>query len=124
MSTAPAVDEGDPSSLTLVWRLLVDPTPGRLENTLRAVVLVMGVVAIGETFRLPEIAISAFLVLFLSRAEAVSSVLTALIAGTAAILACFGRDPRAGFQSFEPGTTDSADHRDDVRGDVPIPHRR
>jgi len=89
MSAAPAIDEGDPSSLTLVWRLLVDPAPGRLENTLRSVLLVMGVIAIGETFRLPEIAVSAYIVLFVSRAEAVSSVLTALLAGLAAIVAVF-----------------------------------
>jgi multidrug resistance protein MdtO len=87
MSRAPDIDEGDPSSLASVWRLLVDPCPGRLENTVRAVLLVLAVVAIGETFRVPEIALSAYVVLFVSRAEAASTALTALIAGVAAILA-------------------------------------
>jgi multidrug resistance protein MdtO len=86
-SAAPAIDEGDPSSLALIWRLLVSPTPGRVENSLRVVVLVLAVVAIGETFRIPEIAISAYIVIFVSRAEAASTVLTALIAGVAVILA-------------------------------------
>ena len=89
MSTAPAVDEGDPSGFARLWQLLVSPTPGRLENTVRVVVLVLAVVAIGETFRLPEIAISAYIVLFVSRAEAASTVMTALIAGIAVILAIF-----------------------------------
>ncbi|MBV8457222.1 MAG: FUSC family protein [Acetobacteraceae bacterium] len=89
MSTAPAVDEGDSSGLARVWRLLVSATPGRFENTVRAVVLVLAVVAIGEIFRVPEIALSAYIVLFVSRAEAASTVLTALIAGVAAILAIF-----------------------------------
>lgn len=88
-SAAPAIDEGDPSSLALIWRLLVSPTPGRLENSLRVVVLVLAVVAIGETFQIPEIAISAYIVIFVSRAEAASTALTALIAGIAAILAVF-----------------------------------
>jgi multidrug resistance protein MdtO len=89
MSTAPAIDDGDPSRLALVWQLLVSPTPGRLENTVRAVVLVLACVAIGETFRIPEIAVAAYIVLFVSRTEAVSTALTALIAGGAAILGLF-----------------------------------
>jgi multidrug resistance protein MdtO len=87
MSAAPAIDEGDPSGPALMWRLVITPTPGRLENTVRAVVLVLAVVAIGETFRLPEIALSAYIVLFVSRAEAASTALTALLAGVAVILA-------------------------------------
>lgn len=89
MSTTPAIDEGNPSGLEGVWRLLVSPFPGRLENTVRAVLLVLAVVAIGEIFRVPEIALSAYIVLFVSRAEAASTALTALIAGIAAILAIF-----------------------------------
>jgi multidrug resistance protein MdtO len=89
MSKAPDIDEGGLSGLASAWQLLVDPSPGRLENTVRALLLVLAVVAIGETFRIPEIAISAYIVLFVSRAEAASTVLTALIAGIAAILAVF-----------------------------------
>jgi multidrug resistance protein MdtO len=89
MSAAPAIDEGDPSSLARLWQLVVSPAPGRLEDTIRVVALVLAVVAIGETFRLPEIAVSGYIVLFISRAEAASTVLTALIAGIAVILAIF-----------------------------------
>jgi multidrug resistance protein MdtO len=89
MSQAPAIDDGNPSGFAVVWQLLVSPSPGRLENTIRVVVLVLAIVAIGETFRVPEIAISAYVVLFVSRAEAASTVVTALIAGVAVILAVF-----------------------------------
>ncbi|HVO23349.1 MAG TPA: FUSC family protein [Candidatus Margulisiibacteriota bacterium] len=89
MSAAPAIDEGDPPGLALLWQRLVSPTPGRLENTVRVVVLVLATVVIGETFRLPEIAVSAYIVLFVSGAEAASSVMTALIGGAAVILAVF-----------------------------------
>jgi multidrug resistance protein MdtO len=89
MSQAPAIDEGNSSGLAVVWQLLVSPSPGRLENTIRVVVLVLAVVAIGETFRVPEIAISAYIVLVVSRVEAASTVLTAVIAGVAVIFAIF-----------------------------------
>jgi len=89
MSTAPAIDEGNPSSLARLWQLLVSPAPGRLENSVRVVVLVLAAVAIEETFRLPEIAVSAYIVLFVSRAEAASSVMTALIGGISVVVALF-----------------------------------
>ena len=47
------------------------------------------VVAIAETFRIPEIALSAYIVLFLSGREAVTTILTALLAGIAVVLAIF-----------------------------------
>ena len=87
MSAAPAIDEGDPSGLSVLWQSLVDPTPGRFSNTVRVVVLVLAVVAILETFRIAEIALAAFIVLFVSRAEKASTVMGALIAGIAVILA-------------------------------------
>jgi len=89
MNVAPVVDEASSSGLGRLWRLLIDPAPGRLENTTRVVILVLIVVAIGETFRIPEIALSAYVVLFVSRAEAASSAITALIAGVAVIVAIF-----------------------------------
>ena len=51
--------------------------------------MLFGLVAIAETFRLTEIALSAYIVLFLSGREAASTVLTALVAGTAVVLAIF-----------------------------------
>jgi multidrug resistance protein MdtO len=89
MSAAPAIDAGDPSGLPRLWRLLISPSPGRLDATMRVVVLVLTTVAIAETFRIPEVAISVYLVLFLSRGEAASTVMTALIGGGAVVLAIF-----------------------------------
>ncbi len=57
MASAPTFDEGDPPPLLSLWRLLVQPGPGRLAMTVRIVVLVLVGVAIGETFRIPETAI-------------------------------------------------------------------
>ncbi len=85
----PAVDEGNPPRSFALLRQALSPTPGRLGNTLRLVVLVLVAATISETFRIPEIALSCYIVLFVSRAEAASTVMTALIAGIAVILAIF-----------------------------------
>ena len=65
------------------------PQSGRLADTTRLVVLVLATVAIGETFRMPDIAVSAYIVLFVSRNERSSTVMTALVAGVAVIFAVF-----------------------------------
>ena len=65
------------------------PTPGRLGDCLRIVIVVLIVVAISETFRIPDIALSAYIVLFLSGREAASTARTALISGIAVLLAIF-----------------------------------
>src|SRR6201986_2812529 len=75
----PAVDDGGGLGLHAFLIRELRPTPGRLADSLRNVVVVLIVVGIGETFRLPDIALSAFYALFLSRREAVSTVLTAVI---------------------------------------------
>jgi multidrug resistance protein MdtO len=85
----PDVDEGDARDLVAVLRRELRPTPGRLGDSLRIVVVVLAVVAIAETFRLTEIAVSAYIVLFLSGREAASTVRTALAAGIAVVLAIF-----------------------------------
>jgi multidrug resistance protein MdtO len=87
--TPPDVDEGEARDLGGLLRAELKPTPGRLGDTVRVVVVVLTVVAISETFRIPDISISAFLVLFLSGREAATTVLTALISGIAVILAIF-----------------------------------
>jgi multidrug resistance protein MdtO len=86
---APDVDEGDAPDLAALLRRELRPTPGRLGDSVRIVVVVLVVVAILETFRIPEIAVSAYIVLFLSGREAASTVRTALAAGIAVVLAIF-----------------------------------
>ena len=83
----PAVDEGDAPGLAALFSRELRPTPGRLTDSLRIVAVVLIVVGIAEMFRLPDIALSAYIVLFLSRSEAVSTVLSALIAGIVAVVA-------------------------------------
>src|SRR5215472_8560232 len=88
-ATTPEVDEGDAQDLVALLRRELRPTPGRLGDSLRIVIASLIVVAISETFRIPDIALSAFLVLNLSGHEATSTVRMALIAGIAAVLAIF-----------------------------------
>ena len=85
----PDVDEGDARDLVALLRRELRPTPERLGDSLRIVVVVLAAVAILETFRIPEIAVSAYIVLFLSGREAASTVRTALAAGIAVVLAIF-----------------------------------
>ena len=86
---APDVDEGDARDLVALLRRELRPTPGRFGDCLRIVVVLLGLVAIAETFRIPEIAVSGYIVLFLSGREAASTVLTALLVGIAIVLAIF-----------------------------------
>src|SRR5215831_12778579 len=83
----PAVDEGDAPGLAAFLNRELRPTPGRLTDSVRVVAVVLIVVGIAETFRLPDIATSAYIALFLSHREAVSTVLSALISGIAAMVA-------------------------------------
>ena len=76
------------NAATTLWHDLA-PSPGRLGNTVRLVVLVVLTVAISETFRLPEPAVSAYIVLFVSRAEPRSTVKTALGAAVALTVGIF-----------------------------------
>jgi multidrug resistance protein MdtO len=85
----PDVDEGDARDLVALLRRELRPTPGRLGDSVRIVVVVLAVVAISETFRIPDIALSAYIVLFLSGREAASTVRTALAAGIAVVLGIF-----------------------------------
>src|SRR6516165_4696792 len=85
----PEVDEGDAGDLIALLRRELRPTPGRLSDCLRIVVVLLTLVAIAETFRISEIALSAYIVLFVSGREAVTTILTALLAGIAVVLAIF-----------------------------------
>src|SRR5215472_5531872 len=85
----PDVDEGDARDLAAHLGRELRPTPGRLGDSVRIVIVVLSTVAIGETFRIPDIATSAYIVLFLSHREAVSTILTALISGISVVLAIF-----------------------------------
>ncbi|HEV2097911.1 MAG TPA: hypothetical protein VGR45_03175, partial [Stellaceae bacterium] len=87
--SAPDVDQGEVRDLVALLRRELRPTPGRFGDCVRVVVAVLIVVAISETFRIPDIALSAFIVLFLSGREAASTVRTALVSGIAVLLAIF-----------------------------------
>ena len=88
-ATLPQVDAGEgPSGFAILLGEL-RPRPGRLADTMRLVALVLITVAIGETFRMPEIAVSAYVVLFVSRSERSSTVMTAVVAGAAIVFAVF-----------------------------------
>ena len=82
-----AVDQGDPPGLFTLLRHHLAPAPGRLGETLRLVILVLVAVTLSEIFRIPEPALSAYVVLFVSRGEAASTVMTAAIVGIAILLA-------------------------------------
>src|ERR1700720_498885 len=86
---APEVDEGDALDLVALLRRELRPPPGRLGDCARIVVVLLVLVAIAETFRISEIALSGYIVLFVSGREAVTTILTALLAGTAVVLAIF-----------------------------------
>ena len=86
---APEVDEGDARDLVALLRRELRPTPGRLGDCLRIVLVLLSVIAIAETFRISEIALSGYIVLFVSGREAVTTILTALLAGIAVVLAIF-----------------------------------
>src|ERR1700749_1705107 len=89
LGRAPEVDEGDARDLVALLRRELRPTPGRLGDCLRIVVVLLALVAIAETFRISEIALSAYIVRFVSGREAVTTILTALLAGIAVVLAIF-----------------------------------
>ncbi len=87
--TWPLVDDG---ALRGGFRALAGelrPRPGRFGDTIRLVALVLASVTISETFRIPEAALSAYIVLFVSRGERASTVKTAVGVGFTAILAIF-----------------------------------
>jgi multidrug resistance protein MdtO len=85
----PEVDQGDPGGLFAMLGRELAPTPGRLGNSLRLVALVLVCVSLSEVFRLPEAALSAYIVFFVSKEEAASTILSAAIAGIAVISAVF-----------------------------------
>jgi multidrug resistance protein MdtO len=83
----PAVDEGEPpGGLALLCRHLA-PTPGRLGNTLRIVALVLISVTISEVFQMPDAALSAYIVFFVSKDEAGSTIVGSAVAGAAVFVA-------------------------------------
>src|ERR1700737_4113095 len=79
---APEVDEGDARDLVALLRRELRPTPGRLGDCLRIVVVLLVLVAIAETFRISEIALSGYIVLFVSGRGAATTILPPLPAAT------------------------------------------
>ncbi len=85
----PAIDTGEVGGGWMGLLGELEPQPGRLGDTLRLVAVVLACVAIGETLRMPEIAVSAYIVLFVSRGERASTIKTALVGGIALVFAVF-----------------------------------
>ena len=85
----PAVDDGNPPSGFAALRRELAPKPGRLGNTLRITGLVMACVTLSEVFRMPDAALSAYIVFFVSKGEAVSTIVGAAVAGMAVVSAVF-----------------------------------
>src|ERR1700751_3284067 len=86
---APEVDEGDTRDLVALLRRELRSTPGRFGDCARIVVVLLALIAIAETFRISEIALAGYIVLFVSGREAATTILTALLAGIAVVLAIF-----------------------------------
>jgi multidrug resistance protein MdtO len=83
----PAVDEGNPNGVIASVRRLLSPTPGRLGNTIRLMALVLTSVTLSEVFRMPDAGLSAYIVLFVSKDEAASTILGSVISGVAVVVA-------------------------------------
>ena len=120
---APEVDEGDARDLVALLRRELRPTPGRLGDCLRIVAVLLALIAIAETFRISEIALSGYIVLFLSGREAATTILTALLAGIAVVLAIFVTIAVFMLSLSEPALADSADGGNDLRRDVSVADR-
>ena len=80
-----AGEDSNPSAAATALRELFAATPGRVANTVRAVVLILLTVTICETFRIPEAAIAAYIVLFVFKTNRHATVLTASVAGLAVL---------------------------------------
>ena len=85
----PAVDVGDPPGVLTLLAREMKPTPGRAGNTLRLTLFTLMTVAIGETFRLPDILIFAYAGFIVSGNDAGAMTLTS-VAGIGAIVAATG----------------------------------
>ena len=70
----PVVDEGEPASVVAVVLEALAPSWHRLHATLLVLVPMLLVLAIWETFRLPQPAIATFLLLLIARGDAVSTI--------------------------------------------------
>ena len=82
----PAVDEGDPPGALALLRRELLPTPGRLGNTLRLVALALATVSLAEVLRMPDLALMAYVVFFMSSNDKGSTVLLAGFGGIAIML--------------------------------------
>jgi multidrug resistance protein MdtO len=82
-----AVDEGDALDLFSQLRRALRATPGRFTASVRITVVALLVVAISEALRVPDTALSAFIVLFLAGSNAASTLLMGTLSAITAVLA-------------------------------------
>ncbi len=83
---APVIDEGETWSIVAVALEVLAPSWSRLHATLLVLVPMMAVLAIWETFRLPEPAIATFLLLLIARGDSMSTISSSfLVAATVSL---------------------------------------
>ncbi len=85
----PEVDLDDTRGWWSILRDELRPTPGRLGNALRLLTIALASVAIGEVFRVPEVALLAYFVFIVANNDSGSTVRLALLGGLVLVLATF-----------------------------------
>ena len=75
----PIVDEGESASLVAAALETLAPSWHRLHSTLLVLVPMLAVLAIWETFRLPQPAIATFLLLLIARGDAISTISSSVL---------------------------------------------
>ncbi len=70
----PVVDEGEPGGIVATVLDALAPSGERLRSTLLVLLSMLAVLAIWETFRLPEPAVATFLLLMIARGDALSTI--------------------------------------------------
>ncbi len=75
----PLVDEGESASLLATILEALAPSWHRLHSTLLVLVPMLAVLAVWETFRLPQPAIATFLLLLIARGDAISTISSSVL---------------------------------------------
>ena len=88
-NTPPDVDLNDPRDWSSILLGELRPTPGRLSNTLRLLLVALLSIAIGEFFRMPEVALLAYFAFIVGNNDSGSTVRFSLLAGGMLVVGTF-----------------------------------